>query len=520
MDLQEVVAINIVVISALAIAATVVQGAWRGNVLWVAVNAAVVITGLVLMQVVPEWSGLLAAMLFVPLVMGPLVLARLSQTRIHQRRMGEAARFARLAAILHPTRQTRLNAAMLQAQSADTVSEQKRALLEIAADSDPGERALIGAVVLRLEGRWEELLAYVEQFPAIRRPLATARIRALGELGHLDRMARLWDDVKSQLHGADLTEAQLFVLAFTGRPSEVAHLLAGPLSGLDADSRSYWLAVAERAAGAADTRWRPVLQGLAAGAATASVRQAASRALAIETGGRPARLDDVSAAIVEGCAQRVGQLPPGDDAGVNPTPVTWLLLGLIAAVYAWSEIRGGSSSLRNLVEMGALFPPLVLERGEWWRLVTALFLHWGGLHAGINGLMLVVLGRQLERSIGSWRMALVYAVGGLASTSFVLWLAAIQFSEPSVLVGASGAIMALFGALVGRTVIAWLRHRDVLDGRNLAMMGVIIVLQTAIDLSMPQVSLAAHASGLVTGLVLGGLLVATATQHEKRFRPG
>lgn len=519
MDLQQLLAINIVVISALALAATLVQGAWQGNLLWLAVNAVIVIVGVALLQWAPDWSGILVAALFVPLVMGPLVLARMTQTRVYQRRMREAARLARLAAILHPTRQARLNAALIEAQSGDSIAEQKAALVQLAAGSKPPERALIGATMLRLEGKWDDLLAHLDRFPALARPMTPARIRALGELGHLDRLTRVWDDAKSQLHGPDLSEAQLFVLAFSGRVHEVARLLGGPLAGLDADSRAYWMAVAERAGGAAESRWRPVLAGLAETASSVSVRQAAARALASSTW-RPARLDEVSAAIVEDCAQRVGRMPTGEESRAAPTPVTWILLGLIAAVFAWSELRGGSSNLRNLVEMGALLAPYVIERGEWWRLVTPLFLHWGALHAGINGLMLIVLGRQAERAFGSLRMALIYAVGGVASTSFVLWLIASRLSEPSVLVGASGAIMALFGSIVGRTVVTWLRHRDVLDGRNLAMMMVIVLLQTAVDLAMPQVSLAAHASGFVTGLVVGGLLAALMSSGAGTGRSG
>ena len=137
--------------------------------------------------------------------------------------------------------------------------------------------------------------------------------------------------------------------------------------------------------------------------------------------------------------------------------------------------------------------------------MTALFLHWGPLHAGINALMLVMLGRLCERAFGSLRMALIYGVGGIASTGFVLWLTMSQ-RDPPVLVGASGAIMALFGAIAGRSMLNWLRYRDVLDGRNLMMLLLIVVVQVAADIATPQVSLAAHASGFITGLIVAVLI--------------
>jgi rhomboid protease GluP len=195
--------------------------------------------------------------------------------------------------------------------------------------------------------------------------------------------------------------------------------------------------------------------------------------------------------------------------------VTWLMIAAIGIVYMVAETHGGSESLRVLVDMGALWPPYVEVRGEWWRLLTALFLHLGPLHLGVNAFMLWVLGRPAEQTYGSLRMLLLYLLGGVASTAFVLWLALSGLTEPSVLIGASGAVMAVFGAIVAHRLVSWLRWHDPVDKRALILLPAILVLQVAADLASPQVSLAAHASGFIAGLVIGLALTMTMRMHRR-----
>ena len=63
--------------------------------------------------------------------------------------------------------------------------------------------------------------------------------------------------------------------------------------------------------------------------------------------------------------------------------------------------------------------------------------------------------------------------------------------------------MAVFGGLVALKIMAWVRSRDAVDRRNVVMLAAILALQATIDLSLPQVSFSAHASGFVVGLVIG-----------------
>jgi rhomboid protease GluP len=158
-----------------------------------------------------------------------------------------------------------------------------------------------------------------------------------------------------------------------------------------------------------------------------------------------------------------------------------------------------------LDRIGALDPLAVVAQGEYWRLFTALFLHAGFLHLGFNLFALYVLGPPLERSIGTIRFLACYIISGLASSAGVVALNEIGLVHVAQLIGASGCIMGVVGAWAGFL----LRHHHVPFARQrLANIGLIIMIQIAFDLSTPQVSTAAHLSGLVAGFFLG-LILAT-----------
>ncbi len=512
MDIQYLITINLMVVSALAIVSVLTQMPWRESVLWLAVNAAVIATGAAALQWWPEQAGTLAALVFLPFVMAPIIFTNLARKSAQQNAPKRAAWLAWIAATLHPTRRARFNAAVMAAHAHATPQDQIAALEALAPGAREAERFQLEALKLRLANDWRGVLTHLRRSPFGSPQLDSMEIRALGELGYVDEMARVWQTARDRMIGTDITDAFLFVLAFGGRPGAVATLLQQGQSNLDDDSKDFWLAISQRAAGAPEPLWRPTLERLAATAKTPATRARASLQLQQPSEPASAHLTAAGLAIIDQAADRLDRQATMQRRDWLATPVTYLMLIAYGVVYAIEERSGGSQNLRNLVDLGALWPPLVIDRGEWWRLATATFLHFGILHAGANGLMLYFLGRPCELSFGSLRMLVLYIAGGVASSAFVLALYAWGGAEPSVLVGASGAVMAVFGGLVGHRLLMWLRHRDVLDRRFLTMVPVILGLQVAADLSMPQVSLSAHASGFCAGLVIGILLALTIPQ--------
>jgi membrane associated rhomboid family serine protease len=131
----------------------------------------------------------------------------------------------------------------------------------------------------------------------------------------------------------------------------------------------------------------------------------------------------------------------------QPALVTILLITINVAVFVYAVVRDpaafGASLTETHVDL-ALYGPAV-EQGDWYRLITSGFLHYGIIHLGFNMYLLYVLGQMLEPAIGRVRFLLVYLAGLLGGSA-----GALVVSPNSVSAGASGAVFGLLGlAFVG-----------------------------------------------------------------------
>jgi len=184
-------------------------------------------------------------------------------------------------------------------------------------------------------------------------------------------------------------------------------------------------------------------------------------------------------------------------------PAVFILILLNAAAFVFEISFGNWTDPEVLHQLGALEPYAVVVQGQYWRLFTALFLHAGFVHLLFNLFALYVLGPPLERSIGALRFAICYLISGLISSAGVVALTVIGIVQVAQLVGASGCIMGIVGAWAGFL----LRHRHAPHAKQrLGNVLMIVAIQTAFDLSTPQVSMAAHLCGLFSGAVLGFVL--------------
>ena len=520
MDLQLIIALNVMALSLLAAVLPLIQRMPHIEA-WIAVNLAVIVGGGLALLFAPAWAGAIAAGLFVPLVAVPAVLGHRANRHALQGRMQAAADCARWAVLFHPTPRARFYAATLAAQAHDSNEDKSAALQALARGATAEQKVTLQIIDLRHRSEWPRIVALLRDNPGTARLMPSMMVRALGESGRLDDMMQTYEISRPHMVDCDLAACHLFVMAFCGRPAAVEALFDQALAVLDDDGKTYWRAIAARSSGSADETWRTTLETLSRSASLAGVRTAAARQLAQISAGPPA-LEPASTAILQRVETRLAQQaavqrprqpsPAADTAPATSTvvatvrrwqPATFGLLAVIGCVYLVEEARGGSQNLRALIDLGAMWPQFVLQRGEWWRLGTALFLHFGLLHVALNGLMLFLLGRAFERRFGSLRLLLVFVLGGLASSAFVLWTMWSGYARPAVLVGASGAIFAVFGCEVAWQLVNWLRTRDASDARGLVSAAIVLAIQVAFDLSIPEVSLAAHASGLVAGFALG-----------------
>ena len=191
--------------------------------------------------------------------------------------------------------------------------------------------------------------------------------------------------------------------------------------------------------------------------------------------------------------------PVQDRRRLRDAPAVLIFISLNILAFVIEYLWGGWNDLA-LHQLGALEPYSVLFLGEYWRLITSLFLHAGPVHLLFNLFALYVLGVPLERSIGSIRFCFCYLIAGVGSTAGVTMLARFGLTRAALLVGASGAIMGIVGAWAAFLLL----HRDAPAAKQrLSNVALIIAIQVAFDLSTPQVSMSAHLCGLVTGFFVG-----------------
>jgi membrane associated rhomboid family serine protease len=198
---------------------------------------------------------------------------------------------------------------------------------------------------------------------------------------------------------------------------------------------------------------------------------------------------------------------PRRGSGLQAAGRRWgaVTLTLIAAnvvmfvVTAVSAATAGNSPLDNyaspVFDQLSQRPIGVYVLGEWWRVLSAAFLHVGPLHLVMNMLALLVFGSELERQLGRWRFLVLYALSALGGA------AAIQlFGEPRVPV--AGASTAIYGLLGGLGVLMLARRQDLRALLTLLAINVLISF-------LPGVSLLGHLGGLVAGAATAGLLLLT-----------
>ncbi len=189
--------------------------------------------------------------------------------------------------------------------------------------------------------------------------------------------------------------------------------------------------------------------------------------------------------------------------GGLPAPATVALVALNVLVYLVTVYQGAGIDRPggSLLDDGALIGVAIDQNGDWYRLVSAMFLHAGLLHIAFNMLALYWLGTVVEQALGTWRFLLVYFVSGIAGSAGALVLT----GPFAVTVGASGAIFGILGALLVLEYVA----TGSFAGQAMAL----IVINLALTLTIPNISIGGHLGGLI-----GGILATFALLHFRHAR--
>lgn len=186
---------------------------------------------------------------------------------------------------------------------------------------------------------------------------------------------------------------------------------------------------------------------------------------------------------------------------------TKLLITANACMYGLQIYRNAVDDPYELTLLGGLYSPL-LQVGEWWRLVSAQFLHWGLAHLALNMLGLWYIGRTVEALVGALRFIVAYLLCG-AGGMLIAWALATYGPEPRtiLLAGASASVLGLVGVQAAISLKAFRYSGSLVAKAQLSAMTQIIVLQAIFDWMVPEVSSTAHLGGAFTGFLLGMIFV-------------
>ncbi|GAB4081200.1 rhomboid family intramembrane serine protease [Modestobacter muralis] len=186
-------------------------------------------------------------------------------------------------------------------------------------------------------------------------------------------------------------------------------------------------------------------------------------------------------------------------AGRRFGPVTLTLIGvnvLVALATAVSAATQGVNPLRSFaspLQNAFATAPVVIDQGEWWRVVTSAFTHVSLVHLVFNMLALLVFGSELERQLGRGRYLTLYLVSALGGA------AAIQLFAPPYQ-GVVGASAAIYGLLGGLGVLLLSRRED--------LRGLLTLLAINLVVSfLPGISWQGHLGGLVAGALVAAVMV-------------
>ena len=186
---------------------------------------------------------------------------------------------------------------------------------------------------------------------------------------------------------------------------------------------------------------------------------------------------------------------------IKKEPVTVLLILINSLIFLVVEFTGGSGNGQHMLECGAAYAPLILEQGQWYRLFSSMFLHFGAPHLINNMLVLFVLGQRLEPVTGKIKFFLIYIFGGLGGNMLSLFFD-MYAGNASLSAGASGAVFAVMGGMI----YVIIRHRGRVADLTVRQMLIMAAFSLYFGFASEGVDNVAHIGGLLSGFLIAVIL--------------
>ena len=513
---------------------------------WLMAAAGVLMATAIAFVLSPRLCGWIGFGLWLLAIVLPTVAAQQASAAIQSERYGRAAIWSRVAALLHPFDDWPERAKIWSIVAA---GDRPNLSAEVTSDRLQAHRS-IGTIAGRLsigltyaiEADWEGFLAWltfhtkhkdsIAKTPADTEQdinLIVLYLQALGETGQIDRLVAECDHLTTRLEASTIRprtyRTWLFAFAYTGDLEAVDALIASRLLDLPEVARDRWRSIARvNASLNRDHVALPLLTERPLRLRVLTRLQRSFRQL-FPRSSSPAhsqpRLEplpnlpnlptktlttETRDLLLKIDRRFIEEVRYGFHRPLYFPLVTSIAIGLNCLVFGLELMLGGSQNAFVLYALGAVVPAAIIEDGQTWRLLAGTFLHFGWLHLLTNMLGLFVLGQLAERWLGTLRYALVYLASGVGSMGLVVMSVAFGLDdELRFVVGASGAVMGIFGAIGAVLLRGYQRDRALTALQNLQTVALLFFLQSGFDILNPQICATCHLSGAAIGFVVAWL---------------
>lgn len=519
---------------------------------WLIAAAGVFVAAVMGFILYPRISGWIGFGIWLLAIVAPTIAAQQASTAIQSERYGRAAIWSRIAAVLHPfddwPERAKIWSIVAAGDRAGAAITSDRLQAHRNLDTITGR--LTTGLIYAIEADWVGLLAWLKAHTQAHAPAQTPPqthnnsanpaakteqdinlimlyLHGLGETGQIDRLVAECDRLTTRLEASTIRprtyRTWLFAFAYTGDLEAVDALIASRLLDLPDVARDRWRSIARvHASFARDRISLPLLTERPLRLRIIERLHRSFRQLFHLSSSSPHRaplleplpplpptpLKPETSELLLKLEQRfVEEVRYGFHRPLYFPLVTSIAIGLNCLVFALELMLGGSQNAFVLYALGAVVPAAVIEDGQTWRLLAGTFLHFGWLHLITNMLGLFVLGQLAERWLGTLRYSLVYLASGIGSMGLVVMTVALGLdADLRFVVGASGAVMGIFGAIGAVLWRGYQRDRAITARQNLQTVAILFVLQSGFDILNPQVCATCHLSGAAIGFVVAWLV--------------